>query len=127
MIDLKKLLRQIKERLPKDEYKHETISKDQLDAGWTCSKTCLAMAVGNPTNSNPASLTIRDSHGEVVVSVANSPGLYYLRAWFIAEKGQIYKLDYQSGLTRNLSRLNVVCLIPSGGVFSKSVLRRSSL
>lgn len=127
MIDLKKLLRQIKERLPKDDYKHETISKNQLDTGWACTKTCLAMAVGNPTDSNPASLTIRDSQGEVVVSVANSSGLYYLRDWFIAEKGQTYKLDYQGGLTRNLSRLNVVCLIPTGGVFSKSFFRRLSL
>lgn len=98
---------------PKDEYIKETITKQQLDSGWTCQKSCLVMVAGNPTDSGVAKLTIRDSKNEVVVCLANGGGNYYLRGWFLATKGETYKTDYSNGLTANLSRLNLVCTTPS--------------
>lgn len=97
---------------PKDEYTQETITKKQLDAGWTCQKSCLVMVAGNPTDSSVAKLTIRDSKNEVVVCLANGGGNYYLRGWFLAVKGETYKTDYSSGLTANLSRLDLSCIAP---------------
>lgn len=97
---------------PKDEYLQEKITKQQIDAGWTCQKTCLVMVAGNPKESSIAKLTIRDSKNEVVICLANGGGNYYLRDWFLAVKGETYKIDYSSGLTANLSRLDLICIAP---------------
>lgn len=113
MIDLKKLLRQIKERLPKDEYTVTTLAPSAFDGnGWTCPKTCFVNLFLNPKTAKGGSWYIRDRNSNLMV-LLNTYGGAGTTNSFVAIKGHTYYCDY---IALDATRYAVVSTPTGGGI-----------
>lgn len=123
MIDLKKWIEKVSQRLPKDDYTVTTLNASAFDGnGWTCPKTCFVNLYLNPKTNKGGSWYIRDRNSDLVVLLNTNTGGGVSNS-FVAIKNHTYYCHY---ISLDATRYAVVST-PTGGVSSKSVFRRSSV
>lgn len=113
MIDLKKWIAKVSQRLPKDEYTVTTLNSSAFDGnGWTCQKTCFVNLYLNPKTANGGSWYIKDRNSNLMV-LLNTYGGGGTTNSFVAIKGHTYCCDYTRA---DCTRYAVVTTSSGGGI-----------
>lgn len=113
MIDLKKWIEKVSQRLPKDEYTVTTLNSSVFDGdGWTCPKTCFIHLYLNPKTSKGGSWYIRDRNSDLKVFLNTYGGAGTTNS-FIAIKGHTYYCNY---IALDATRYAVVSTPTGGGI-----------